>query len=144
LSFDLAPVDPLGGPIAACDVTTAPIRRPRRPESLHAPRDAPEGSEGRGSLDRPKRRFSLIFQRKLPLAGSPGPGAPGRAFPRETRTETNFPLPEIEFIGGRNGPETQGCNPSRVINNGVGSMSIILRLIYREYCRACLGHLKYF
>jgi hypothetical protein len=108
-------------------------------------------SEGAGSRSRPVGRFSPArraffpcFSATISPGGQSGPGASGRAFPRETRTETNFPRSEIEFIGGRNGPETQGCNPSRVINNGVGSMSIILRLIYREYCRACLGHLKYF
>jgi hypothetical protein len=97
-------------------------------------------------LTRQNSGFVVLFGRKIapggavPIAGSVRP----RHVLRETSTETNFPLPEIEFTGGRNGPETQGCNPAQVINNGVGSMSIILRLIYREYCRACLGHLKYF
>jgi hypothetical protein len=35
--------------------------------------------------------------------------------------ETNFLLREIDFLARRNGPETQDCNPCRVINNGVDS-----------------------
>ena len=58
--------------------------------------------------------------------------------------ETLFRPGEIDFIPRRSEPETQGCNLGRAINNGVGSMSIILQLIYREYCRACLQNLKYF
>jgi len=61
-----------------------------------------------------------------------------------TSAETKFRPVEIDFIPRRNGPETQDCNPDRAINNGVGSMQIILRLIYREYCRACLQNFKYF
>jgi hypothetical protein len=57
--------------------------------------------------------------------------------------ETNFRVGEINFIPRRNARETQGCNVWHVINNGVGSMTIILHLIYREYCRACLQHFKY-
>jgi hypothetical protein len=30
------------------------------------------------------------------------------------------------------------------INNGVDSMSFIMRFIYREYCRACLMHYRHF
>jgi hypothetical protein len=64
----------------------------------------------------------LCFSAKIALIGLTNPGASGRAaFPWQTSMKTNFPLRETEFIGGRNGPETQGCNPAWAINNGVDS-----------------------
>jgi hypothetical protein len=62
---------------------------------------------------------------------------------RKTSAETNFLPSEIDFIPRRNRPETQDCNHRQVINSGVDSMTVILRLIYLEYCRACLLHFKY-
>jgi hypothetical protein len=54
--------------------------------------------------------------------------------------EAGFWLGDIIFARPRNGLETQDCDACEVINRGVDSMTLILRLIYREYCRSCLLH----
>jgi hypothetical protein len=51
---------------------------------------------------------------------------------------------DTNFVPPRNGRETQGCDLLLAINNGVGAMTLILSLIYREYCRSCLQHCRYF
>jgi len=61
----------------------------------------------------------------------------------QTIHEAKFRPEEINFAPRRNGHETQGCNHSRAINNGVDSMTRILGFIYREYCRSCFLSFKY-
>jgi hypothetical protein len=39
--------------------------------------------------------------------------------------------------------QQNGCSLCPAINNGVGSMTFILRFIYREYCRSCFLHIRY-
>jgi hypothetical protein len=60
-----------------------------------------------------------------------------------TLDEAGFQLHDIVFSRQRNAPETLTRQGEPVINNGVDTMTTILQLIYREYCRACLMHFRY-
>jgi len=51
-------------------------------------------------------------------------------------TKSIFPCHETRL-------KHEGGKLTPVINNGVDSMTTILQLIYREYCRSCLMHFRY-
>jgi len=57
--------------------------------------------------------------------------------------ETIFRPDDIDFGLRRNRPATQGLHSGHAVNNGVDSMTFILRFIYREYCRSCFLHIRY-
>jgi hypothetical protein len=69
-------------------------------------------------------------------------GEPSRA-PTRNASEIIFRSDDTDLAGDEIGLQQNGCKLCPTINNGVDSMALILRLIYREYCRACLQHLKY-
>jgi len=60
----------------------------------------------------------------------------------DVRLRSQISAQRHQFRLGRNAGETQSLQ-GWGINNGVDSMTIILRFIYREYCRTCLMHCRY-
>jgi len=62
--------------------------------------------------------------------------------PRCQGHEARFRLNDIDFACDEI-PVKHKAATFGAINNGVDSMTIILRFIYREYCRTCLMHCRY-